>query len=349
MFNALFSGLAWLLNFFYTLVPNYAVAIALLTVAVMVVFFPLTAKSTRSMAAMSKLSPEMKRIQQKYKNDKMKQNEEVMALFKEHNVTPFGGCVPILIQLPVLLVMYRVLFGLTHKGPTGAFKPKYLHEGQKLYDSLVGKHKMKSFGMDLSVNASDALHKAFTTAIPYLVLIVLVVGTGYYQQRMMLKRNPQQQQDDNPMARQMQTMTKIYPLMYLIFGFTLPASMNIYFIVSSGFRIGQQWLIYRLDPSLLPSHDARTIASREVNKPDTNDEKPSTSGNRPGKSPGDGGRGNQRALPGSNGRKNGAGGGASRADGSGKGATGAGKSGNGTAPARPPTANRATAKKKRRR
>ena len=267
MFDALFSGLAWLLNFFYTLIPNYAVAIALLTLTVMLVFFPLTAKSTRSMAAMSKLSPELKRIQQKYKNDKVKQNEEVMALFKEHNVTPFGGCLPLLIQLPVLWVMYRVLFGLTHRGTDGTFVPKYLHEGQKLYDSLLGHKKMMSFGMDLSVNASDALHKTFVTAIPYLVLIVLVVGTGYYQQRMMTKRNPQQQQDDNPMARQMQTMTKVYPLMYLLFGFTLPASMNIYFIVSSGFRIGQQWLIYRLDPSLLPSTDARTISSREVPKP----------------------------------------------------------------------------------
>lgn len=348
MFNALFSGLAWLLNFFYTLVPNYAAAIALLTVAVMVVFFPLTAKSTRSMAAMSKLSPELKRIQQQYKNDKMKQNEEVMALFKEHNVTPFGGCLPMLIQLPVLLVMYRVLFGLTHKGSDGGFKPKYLHEGQKLYDSLVGKHTMKSFGIDLSVNASDALHKAFTTAIPYLVLIVLVVGTGYYQQRMMLKRNPQQQQDDNQFARQMQTMTKIYPLMYLIFGFTLPASMNIYFIFSSGFRIGQQWLIYRLDPSLLPSHDARTIKSREVRKSDKPLESGSTSDDVRGRRAAEGRSGKGTSVERSNGHKNGSGDGGARA-GRQKGAGSAAGAGNGKANARPPTANRATAKKKRRR
>lgn len=266
MFDALFSGLAWLLNFFYELVPNYGIAIALLTLAVMLVFFPLTAKSTKSMAAMSKLSPELKRIQAKYKNDKVKQNEEVMALFKEHNVTPFGGCLPLLIQLPVLMVMYRVILGLTHRGPNGRFIPKYLHHGQALYDSLIGQKKMMSFGMDLAINARDALKIGFITAIPYLILIAFVVGTGYYQQRMMMKRNPQQQQqqDDNPMARQMQTMTKVYPLMYLLFGFTLPAAMNIYFVVSSGFRIGQQWLIYRMDPSLLPSNDARTVDSREV-------------------------------------------------------------------------------------
>lgn len=300
MFDALFSGLAWLLNFFYTLVPNYGVAIALLTLAVMLVFFPLTAKSTKSMAAMSKLSPELKRIQQKYKNDKVKQNEEVMALFKEHNVTPFGGCLPLLIQLPVLWVMYRVLFGLTHRAKDGTFVPKYLHEGQKLYDSLLGKTKMMSFGVDLSITAREAvkLKNAFIASLPYLLLIALVVGTGYYQQRMMTKRNPQQaqQQDDNPMARQMQTMTKVYPLMYLLFGFTLPASMNIYFIVSSGFRIGQQWLIYRMDPSLLPSNDAKTVTSRDVSKPAKGDASAGTGDSR-AKSANGGSNGNGKALP----------------------------------------------------
>jgi YidC/Oxa1 family membrane protein insertase len=264
MLDPIFSALAGLLNLFYTLVPYYAIDIGLLTFVVMLALFPLNAKGMRSMAAMAKLSPEMRRIQEKHKNDKVKQNEEVMALFKEHKVTPFGGCLPLILQMPVLFIMYNVIRGLTHLGPDKTFDPKYLDHGSKLYQALDHQRTMKSFGIDLARTASDALKGNFVHALPYLVLIVGVVATGYWQQRMMSRRNPQSGSDDNPMAKQMQQMTKIMPLMYLVFGFTLPAALNVYFLISSLFRIAQQTLIYKMDPSLTPATGARTVASREV-------------------------------------------------------------------------------------
>ncbi len=102
----MFQFLAGLLAFFYALIPNYAVAIALLTLTVMLVLSPLTLKSTRSMLAMQKLQPKMKQLQQKHKGDRQKLNEEMMALYKEHKVNPVSGCLPMLLQLPVFLVMY---------------------------------------------------------------------------------------------------------------------------------------------------------------------------------------------------------------------------------------------------
>jgi len=286
MFDPLFNALAWLLSFFYELVPNYAVAIALLTLSVMLLLFPLNAKGMRSMAAMSKLSPEMKRIQAKYKNDKVKQNEEVMALFKEHNVTPFGGCLPLILQMPVLFIMYHVIRGLIHVNSERRFDPKYLDHGSSLYQALHGKTKMLAFGVDLAESAKDVLKVSFVTAIPFLILIAGVVGTGYYQQRMISKRNPQQANDDNPMAKQMQQMTKVYPLMYLVFGFTLPAGLNVYFLVSSTFRIAQQALIYKMDPSLSPGSGAKTIPSKDLTtksdkpapKPSNKTKPPATNG-----------------------------------------------------------------------
>lgn len=272
MFDLVFSGLAGLLSFFYSLIPNFAIAIGLLTVAVMLLLFPLNAKGMRSMAAMSKLSPELKRIQAKHKNDRVKQNEEVMALFKEHRVTPFGGCLPFLFQAPVLFVMYNVIRGLTERGADGNFDPKYLDHNSTLYRALRGKEEMVSFGVDLSKSASEVLKDSFVTAIPFLVLIVGVVATGYYQQRMISRRNPNQMNDDNPMAKQMQTMTKVLPLMYLVFGFTLPAGLNVYFLVSSVFRIGQQALIYKMDPSLLPT--PTDVASRPVEAKEDKAKKP---------------------------------------------------------------------------
>jgi YidC/Oxa1 family membrane protein insertase len=267
MFDFVFQALAGLLSFYYQLLPNYAAAIALLTLTVMLLLFPLNAKGMRSMAAMSKLSPEMKRIQAKHKNDKVKQNEEMMALFKEHKVTPFGGCLPLLLQMPVLFVMYHVIRGLVNKTKEGTFDPKYISHSSDLYRSLVGHTKMESLGIDLARSASEVLKVSLVTALPFLFLIVLVVAAGYFQQAMISRRNPQQNVADNPMAKQMQSMTKVMPLMYLVFGFTLPAGLNIYFLVSSVFRIGQQTLIYKLDPSLSPGSGARTVASRDVQAP----------------------------------------------------------------------------------
>ncbi len=274
MFDIVFSALAGLLSFFYGLVDNYAIAIALLTLTVMLLLFPLNAKGMRSMAAMQKLSPELKRLQAKHKNDRAALNEETMALFKEHGASPVGGCLPLILQMPVLFIMYNVIRGLTHRGDDGFFDPKYLDKGSELYRDLAQSKSMMAFGIDLAESASEVLKVSLISSIPFLVLIMGVVASGYYQQRMMTRRSPQLSVDDNPMAKQMQQMTKIMPLMYLIFGFTLPAGLNVYFLVSSVFRIGQQSLIYRMDPSLSPGAAAsgkggapREVTSRPVDNP----------------------------------------------------------------------------------
>lgn len=274
MFDPIFTGLAWLLSFFYSVIPNYAVAIALLTLAVMLLLFPLQAKAVRSQAAMAKLQPEMKRIQQKYKDDPQEVQTQTMALFKEHGASPLGCALPLLVQMPTLFIMYQVLAGLVRKGAEGYFDPKYLDHGSKLYQDLHASKKMMSFGINLAQTASDAARVSFITAIPFFVLIAGVVATGYYQQRMITRNNPQQNADDNPMAKQAQALTKVMPFMYLVFGFTLPAGLNVYFLTSSIFRIGQQYLIYKLHPDLLPGSGTPTVASRDV----TPSKKTSTNG-----------------------------------------------------------------------
>ena len=267
MFDPIFTGLAWLLSFFYSLIPNYAVAIALLTLAVMLLLFPLQAKAVRSQAAMAKLQPEMKRIQQKYKDDPQEVQAQTMALFKEHGASPLGCALPLLVQMPTLFIMYRVLAGLVHKGPDGFFDPRYLDKGSELYQDLHGSKEMMSFGINLAQTAADAAKVSFVTAVPFFILIAGVVATGYYQQRMITRNNPQQSADDNPMAKQAQALTKVMPLMYLIFGFTLPAGLNVYFLASSVFRIGQQALIYKMHPDLRAGSGTPTIASRDVTPP----------------------------------------------------------------------------------
>jgi len=109
--DPIYTVLGTLLTWFYAVVPSYMVAIILLTVAVRLILFPLTAKQAKSMQAMQRVQPELKRLQQKYKNDRQKLNEEMMKLYKEHKVNPLGGCLPLVLQLPVFLALYRVFAG----------------------------------------------------------------------------------------------------------------------------------------------------------------------------------------------------------------------------------------------
>ena len=241
----MFQLLAGLLAFFYGLIPNYAVAIALLTLTVMLVLSPLTIKQTRSMLAMQKLQPEIKRLQQKHKGDRQKLNEELMAVYKEHKVNPVAGCLPLLLQLPVFFVMYQVIHGLTRRGGRGGFEPKYLDKGTELYHDLVESGgKMVAFGVDLAKGATQG-HRSFGAALPFFVVVAAVVFVQYYQSRQMTRRNPQAAA--NP---QMQMMTKVMPIAFGFISLTIAAGVNVYFLVSGLFRIAQQGAMYRFDPTL---------------------------------------------------------------------------------------------------
>ncbi|MEN3314439.1 MAG: YidC/Oxa1 family rane protein insertase [Acidimicrobiaceae bacterium] len=111
--DPLYTALGTVLAWFYDVIPSYGVAIILLTLAVRLLTFPLTAKQARSQQQLQKLQPELKRLQAKYKGDKQKLNEEMMKFYKENHVNPFGGCLPLFIQFPVLIVLYRLILGLT--------------------------------------------------------------------------------------------------------------------------------------------------------------------------------------------------------------------------------------------
>ncbi|HVF75983.1 MAG TPA: YidC/Oxa1 family membrane protein insertase [Acidimicrobiales bacterium] len=250
----MFQALAGLLAFFYELVPSYAAAIALLTLSVMLVLTPLTWKSTRSMLEMQRLQPEIKKLQAKHKGDRQKLNEEMMAFYKEHKVNPVAGCLPMLLQMPVFFVMYQVIQGLSRTS-NGVPKPKYIGEDTKLYQDLVADGgKMMDFGIDLARRAADA-HPSFGKALPYFVLIALVVITQYIQTKQMQGRS------GAPPNPQMVMMQRVMPIFFGFISFTIAAGVNIYFLISSLFRITQQTLMYQFDP-VLKSHVAQQV--REV-------------------------------------------------------------------------------------
>ena len=265
----LFDFIASVLAFFYQLVPNYAFAIIALTLLVMIVTTPLTLKSTRSMMMMQQLQPEMKKIQSQYKDDREKLNEELLKFYKENNINPLGGCLPLLVQMPVFLVLYQVLRGLTRRvsdlgfavgwaggqASTGSattdvpssqydltlpFDPAFLNSSTALYQSLSSTTTMQAFGIDLAESASQALQNSVVESIPYFLLIAVVGVTGYVQQRQIQGRNPNA--EVNP---QQQMLMKVMPIFLPVISFGLPGGLVLYFAVSNLYRVGQQWFISR--------------------------------------------------------------------------------------------------------
>lgn len=261
--EAFFKAFASILAFFYDITGNYAVAIILLTLLVMIIVTPLTLKGTRSMMMMQQLQPEIKKIQARYKDDRTKLNEETLKFYKENSLNPLGGCLPLLVQMPVFLVLYQVLRGLTRRAsdlgadvgwvvgqftggnvPTKApsyervFDPAWINPSTKMYQDLSTSYQMEAFGMDLSESASKALQQGVAHAMPFFVLIAIVAVSGFVQQRQVQGRNPSAQTNS-----QQQMIMKIMPFFLPVISFGLPAGLVLYFAVSNLYRIGQQAFI----------------------------------------------------------------------------------------------------------
>ena len=262
-----FIAFAWLLAEFYAVIPNYAIAIALLTIAVMIVAFPITRRGTRSMMRMQILAPDLKVIQNKYKakpgmstaerqEQRQKLNEEMMALYKENGVSPTGGCLPMFLQFPIFIILYDTIRGLTHEVTIGKgahavtkVQPLYVSHTSKLYESIVHHAgQLPAFGINLA-DSVKTHGLSWPAKIPYIAMILIAVALQYVQMKQLSGRNPTAAQA-NP---QMQQMQKVMPLIFLVIYIAIPAGVNVYFVVSSLFRIGQQEFMYRHDPQLRAS------------------------------------------------------------------------------------------------
>jgi YidC/Oxa1 family membrane protein insertase len=285
--HPIFVLVGYVLAFFYGLIPNYAVAIALLTIAVMIVVFPLTRASARSMMRMQLLAPEMKRIQNRYKPKagtpaaerqelRQKMNEEVMALYRENGVNPTGGCLPMFLQFPILIVLYDVVRGLSKtadilnsKGQKIVIKgvvqtkptPQNIPTNSRMYRDLVAAHGQMHV---LGINLADSVrtHQPhLIDVIPYAVLVLIAVGLQYVSIWQVTTRNPAAAASN----QQMQQMQKYMPLIFLVLYIALPAGVGVYFIVSSLFRVAQQEWMYKHDPTIVAA--IRELTSRKSELP----------------------------------------------------------------------------------
>jgi YidC/Oxa1 family membrane protein insertase len=278
-----FQAAAWLISFFYSLVPNYAIAIGLVAVTVMLLLTPLTLKQTKSMLEMQKLQPELKRLQVQYRGDRQKLNEEMMKLYSEHKVNPLASCLPLLAQLPVFIIMFRVLSGLTYI-PAGedTFDPKYISHSSDLYRSLDGQSEMVSFGIDLAATPKEMIQSGFPDGLPYVLLVLVLAGLYFVQQRMVASRAT-----TPTMSPTQQKVMQYLPVAFAVFQIFLPTALVVYYITQAIVRIGQQYYItrrfYHGEESLGRQAQAASAKAREIGKSDASKPAKSAPEPKPGK------------------------------------------------------------------
>jgi YidC/Oxa1 family membrane protein insertase len=238
------KAIGWLLAVIYSVIPNLGIAIILLTCIVMLVLFPLTAKQTRSMIHMQRVQPEIKKIQAKYKDDRQKQNEEIMKFYQENKINPLSGCFPLLMQFPVFIALFGLLRHLHSRIPeSGKFDRLFRDICGEGANAKACKHPtgLHFLGMDLSVSpahASSVTH-GFLGTLPYFIMVALVIVTGWYQARQTMSR----QQQTGTMNAQTQMISKVMPIGIGVISLNFAAGLVVYYVTSNLWRIGQQQLV----------------------------------------------------------------------------------------------------------
>jgi YidC/Oxa1 family membrane protein insertase len=300
--DPIYEAIAWVLAMFYSVIPNLGVAIILLTFTIMLILYPLTAKQAKSMIAMQRAQPEIKKLQAKYKGDRQKLNEETMKFYQENKINPLAGCLPLLVQMPIFFALFHTLrdpykyvpkdsslyaalchgFGKLADGALacGADVTHALH-GQfpafAVGDQLL--HHLTFLGLDLQLSAVDA-HNSILNAAPYFLLVGLVMLTGFLQTRQAQKRTP-------VANKQMGTVMKVLPVFFGLISLQFPAGLVLYFFVSNLWRLGQQEIIFRKFGSALTASKSGgkalpggkgtaviDVESRETVEDDLDDEPP---------------------------------------------------------------------------
>ena len=268
VFDIINIPLGYLFKGIYFLVNNYGFTIILFTLAIKLLLLPLNIKQQKSMKKMQGLQPRLTKIQEKYAHDKEKQGQETMKLYQEAGVNPMGGCLPMLIQLPILFALYNIIrkpmsyimmlgqeqilkINEIVTGKAGDFSTlNQIELATKLEGSidklsgLVDKTSLIDFNFfvfDLSVTPT---FQYITEHIEYILIPLLAGGTTYLVSVLSSKMTGNAANSEA--ASSMKTMNAIFPFMTAWFAITLPAGLGLYWTISNLFQIGQMWFLNKV-------------------------------------------------------------------------------------------------------
>ncbi len=229
---------------------SFGFAIILFTVLIKVVTFPLNQKQMESTRATQELQPKLKELQKKYANDKEKLSKAQMELYKEAGVNPLGGCLPMLVQMPIWFALYQAIYQMAGNSAS-------LNERFFWIPSLAGPVTDRAAGLSWLwpfVNGAPPIGWADTIA--YLILPVLLVVSQLYTQRMM---SPQ---SNDPNQKAMSQAMMLMPLMFGYFALIVPSGLTLYWFTNNILSMAQQWWINR---TMDKKKAARDLAAKNGN------------------------------------------------------------------------------------
>jgi len=217
------------LVFLYNIIPghDFGIAIILLTILIRIILYPIMYKSTKSRFALSALQPKIKEVQQKYKT-KEEQSRELMKVYKEHNVNPLSGCLPLIIQLVVLFQLYKVLINVLKPSSLSVLYP-FIHHPGAINSSFLGI-------VDLSV--------------ANIVIVALAAVAQFFSSKVMLKLSPPAPQTENKkggdFAKIMnKQMVYFGPVLTVLIGLKLPAGLSLYWLMSNVLGVAQDYYLLK--------------------------------------------------------------------------------------------------------
>lgn len=225
---------------------TWSLSIVGLVILIRIILIPLFVKQIKSQRALTALQPHMKTIQNKYKDDRQKQSEEMMKLYKEHKTNPLASCFPILAQAPIFFALFTVLNGIAAKTDAGVSAP--IARGFLKGEYLDSAAQATFFGAKISqsfLGSTDTTVKIVTV-----ILIFIMSATTFTTQRqLMVKGMPKMDSSNNMMLQQQKIMLYLFPVIFAVSGVNFPVGVLIYWSTTNFWTWGQQFYVIKRNPT----------------------------------------------------------------------------------------------------
>lgn len=235
MFDFIAYPLANIMLLFYNFLGNQTVlAIAGITILINMLLYPLTQGQQKTAERTQAMQPEVEKLKKKYGNDKEKLQQEQMKLYREMGVNPIGGCLPLLIQMPIWFGLYQAIRYCIPTTPLEVFQ--FSHNIYKWLPGVQGLVPLQSTFLGMDLGQPPSVAQWWSYALP-----VLVFATSWLQQKLLTPAGSRtgEKSQSAMMSQQMQIMM---PLMFGVFSIQFASGLSIYFIISNAIRIGQYYL-----------------------------------------------------------------------------------------------------------
>jgi YidC/Oxa1 family membrane protein insertase len=225
---------------------TWSLSIMGLVVIIRIVLIPLFVKQIKSQRALTALQPHMKEIQKKYKDDRQKQSEEMMKLYKEHKTNPLASCFPILAQAPIFFALFTVLNGIAAKTDAGVSAP--IARGFLKGEYLASAAQAEFFGAKISQTflGSDDMKVKLVTVF---LIFIMSATTFTTQRQLMTKGMPKMDASNNMMLQQQKIMLYLFPLIFAVSGVNFPVGVLIYWSTTNFWTWGQQYYVIKRNPT----------------------------------------------------------------------------------------------------